>query len=117
VNIQKITIPTVKTIVKIWLNGQMFLYCLLVRIVLMINVLNTRSVGVVCKDRLDFQRWVINQSQNSLRRYFPITNVNEASQSFDELVITTLATANPNYVDIYIKLNGAYNKAKTEPKY
>jgi hypothetical protein len=80
----------------------------------MVTVLNIVSVGVVCKDRADYTRWVANQVPDSLRRYFPITTVSEASNKYDELVVTTTATANPNYVDIYIKLNGAYKKAKRE---
>lgn len=82
----------------------------------MITVLNMVKVGVVCKDRGDFARWVSNQDSTELRRYFPITTVAEASNKFDELVVTTTASANPDYVRIYIKLNGAYNKAVREAK-
>jgi hypothetical protein len=82
----------------------------------MVTVLNTTLVGVVCKDRLDFQRWVSNQGYDELRKYVPVTNVSDAHKKFDELVVTTTASANPEFVDIYIKLNGAYNKARREVK-
>ena len=80
----------------------------------MIAVLKNILIGVVCKDMLDYQRWVQRQSKNELVRYTPIINVEQASANVDEIVITMTATANPNFVDIYIKLNGAYRKAKHE---
>ena len=82
----------------------------------MVVTLNKTLVGVVCKDKLDFQRWVANQGYDELRRYLPITTVADATQKFDELVVTTTASANPNFFDIYVKLNGAYTKAKPEAK-
>lgn len=83
----------------------------------MVTVLNNISVGVVCKDATDYNRWVSAQNYNELKKYFPVFTVDQASRKFDEIVVTTTASANPNYVDIYIKLNGAYAKAKKEPKY
>jgi len=83
----------------------------------MVLTLNKNIIGVVCKDRLDFKRWVERQSYNEDRRYIPIINVKDAESKFDEIVVTTTASANPEYVDIYIKLNGAYSKAKKEYKH
>lgn len=79
-------------------------------------VLNVVSVGVVCKDRMDFTRWVSRQDSTELRKYFAITNLNDAANKFDELVVTTTASANPEYVNIYRKLNGAYSRAIKEVK-
>lgn len=79
-------------------------------------ILSVVSVGVVCKDKMDFTRWVSKQDATELRKYFSITTVKDAANKFDELVVTTTASANPEYVDIYRKLNGAYNKAKREVK-
>ena len=79
-------------------------------------ILTVKSIGVVAKDRLDYQRWVTRQSSDTNRRYFPILSVNDLYQTYDEIVITTTAYANPNHFEIYKKLNGAYNKAKWEKK-
>ena len=79
----------------------------------MVIIKNT-SVGVIAKDKLDYQKWVNKQSIDSTRKYFPILTTNDIYQSFDEIIITSTAYANPHYVDIYIKLNGAYAKAKKE---
>ena len=77
-------------------------------------ILSVTSIGVIAKDRLDYQRWVLRQSSDTNRKHFPITSVNDIYQKYDEIVITTTASANPNYFDIYKKLNGAYAKAKKE---
>ncbi len=79
-------------------------------------ILKSTSIGVIARDRLDYQRWVSGRSANVNIRHFAILSVNDLYQSFDEIVITGTASANPNYVDIYIKLNGAYAKAKYEPR-
>lgn len=80
------------------------------------NTLKQISIGIVCKDMMDYNRWVNMQSYDTLRKYFPIVNTVQAANKYDEIVVTTTASANPNYIDIYIKLNGAYAKAKREPK-
>ena len=79
-------------------------------------ILKSSSIGVVAKDRLDYQRWVLSKSKDVDIRYFAIIEVSDLFQSYDEIVITSNAQANPNYVDIYIKLNGAYAKAKRESR-
>lgn len=80
----------------------------------MVTVINNVLVGVICKDRLEFSKWVNKQSYNPDRKYVPITSVSDIKHSYDEIVETTTATANPSFVDIYIKLNGAYRKVKKE---
>ena len=77
-------------------------------------ILKQVTIGVVCEDMVDFHRWVSNQSYNTLKRYFAITNVNQATIKYDELVITTTAQCNSNFYDIYKKLNGAYRLSKKE---
>ena len=62
----------------------------------------------------DYINWVERQTRDSNVRYFPILNADQASQKYDELVITVSAQTNPNYFDIYVKLNGAYNKARRD---
>lgn len=79
-------------------------------------IFKTNSIGVVAKDMMDYQRWVARQSKDSDRRFRPVINALQAKESFDEIVVTVMAKANPAYVDIYIALNGAYAKAKREPK-
>lgn len=79
-------------------------------------ILKATSVGVIARDRLDYLRWVQGRSADANVKHFAILNVTDIYQTFDELVITSQAAANPNYVDIYIKLNGAYAKAKKEPR-
>lgn len=79
-------------------------------------VLEIKSIGIVAANMADYIRWVNTQSKDSNRRYFPILNAGHATSKFDEIVITTTASINPNYFDIYVKLNGAYTKAKREPK-
>ena len=79
-------------------------------------ILSVKSIGVVAKDRLDYHRWVTRQSSDTDRRYFPITSVNDIYQTFDEIVVTTTASANSSFIDIYKKLNGAYAKATREVK-
>ena len=74
------------------------------------------SIGVVAANMGDYIRWVESQSTDSDRRYFPILNAFHAKEKYDEIVITTMAQTNPNYFDIYVALNGAYNKAKREAK-
>lgn len=74
------------------------------------------SIGVVAANMGDYVRWVNAQTKDDNIRYFPIVHVYQAEQKFDELVVTTTAQTNPEYFDIYVKLNGAYNKAKREAK-
>lgn len=70
------------------------------------------SVGVVCNNREEFANWVVAQGRNTHVKYFPIIKASDVDTKYDEIVITPFASANPNYVDIYIKLNGAYAKAR-----
>lgn len=78
----------------------------------MITTLNNVLVGVVCKDKHDFQAWVAKQSYNPLRRYLSIINLKDTQHKFDEIIFTTTAEANPNFIDIYHELNGTYLRTK-----
>lgn len=81
------------------------------------KILNVESVGVVCKDLFEFHKWVNNQVKDAYRRYFPITRVEDASRHHDEIIYTTLASANPHYVEIYMKLNNVHVRKRKEGKF
>lgn len=78
------------------------------------TILKHSLVAVVAADMIDYQRWVATKSKDEYVRYTPIVNALQVSGKYDEIVITSNATTNANYYEIYKKLNGAYRLAKRE---
>lgn len=79
-------------------------------------ILNTVTVGIFCKNMRSYNLYVENQHNDPDRRYRPVTTIEQASTTFDEIVITQDAILNSNYVNIFNKVNktrfkGSFNSS------